>query len=74
MKTLHLSLLSLALLFTACSLDFVSSDPDGLWEKMKLSKNEVHFDHRGGTDTISVLNYSTWWFNSACDPFICKCT
>ena len=67
MKTLHLSLLSLALLFTACSLDIVSSDPEGLWEEMKLSKKEVHFDHKGGTDTISVKNYSRWWFSSACD-------
>ncbi len=67
MKPLHLSLLFLALLFTACSLNVTTSDPDGLWEKMKLSKKEVHFDHAGGTDTVSVLNYSTWWFSSACD-------
>ena len=67
MKPLHLGLLSLALIFTACSLDFVSSDPDGKWEEMKLSKKEVHFDLKGGTDTISVKNYKSWWISSACN-------
>ena len=38
---------------------------------MKLSKKEVHFDHTGGTDTISVKNYSSWWFSSACNE---ECT
>ena len=32
---------------------------------MKLSKKEIHFDHKGGTDTISVKNYSSWWISSA---------
>jgi len=67
MKQFHLSLLFLALLFTGCSFDFVSTTPDGLWDEMKLSKKEMHFGPKGGTDTISVKNYSSWWFSSACD-------
>ena len=67
MKKIHLGLLSLSLLFTACSLDLTSTEADGKWEEMKLSKKEVHFEHKGGTDTIFVKNYSTWWFASACD-------
>ncbi|MBR3670287.1 MAG: hypothetical protein IKN70_09825, partial [Fibrobacter sp.] len=69
MKRLLLSLLPLTLFLTACSidLDFVSEEPDGDWEGMKLSKKEVHFDHKGGTDTITVKNYSSWWFNTACN-------
>lgn len=69
MKRLLLSLLPLTLFFTACSidLDFVSEETDGKWDEMKLSKKEVHFDHKGGTDTITVKNYSSWWFNTACN-------
>ena len=65
MKKKHLGLLSLSLLFTACSLDLTSTEADGKWEEMKLSKKEIHFDHKGGTDTISVKNYSSWWISSA---------
>ena len=60
-------MLFLALCFTACSLDLTSTEVDGKWEEMKLSKKEVHFEHKGGTDTIFVKNYSRWWFASACD-------
>ena len=67
MKKLHLGLLSLTLFFTACSFDFVTSTPDGLWDEMKLSKKELHFGPEGGTDTVSVKNYNSWWFSSACD-------
>ena len=67
MKPLHLSLLFLALVFTACSFDFVSTTPDGLWDEMKLNKKEIHFGTKGGTDTIFVKNYDSWWFSSACD-------
>ncbi|WP_297947826.1 hypothetical protein [uncultured Fibrobacter sp.] len=67
MKKIHLGLLSLSLFFTACSLDLSSTEADGKWEEMKLSKKEVHFEHKGGTDTISVKNYSSWWFASACN-------
>ena len=65
MKKIHLGLLSLSLCFTACSLDLASTEADGKWEEMKLSKKEVHFEHMGGTDTITVKNYSSWWFSSA---------
>ena len=67
MKKIYCYLLFLALCFTACSLDLTSTEVDGKWEEMKLSKKEVHFEHKGGTDTIFVKNYSTWWFASACD-------
>lgn len=67
MKKFHLGLLSLSLCFTACSLDLSSTEADGKWDEMKLSKKEVHFDHKGGTDTITVKNYSSWWFNTACN-------
>lgn len=71
MKKLYCYLLFLSLCFTACSLDVAGSDPDGKWDEMKLSKKEVHFDHKGGTDTIFVKNYSRWWFSSACNE---ECT
>ena len=67
MKKIYCYLLFLALCFTACSLDLTSTEVDGKWEEMKLSKKEVHFEHKGGTDTIFVKNYSRWWFASACD-------
>ncbi len=65
MKKIYCYLLFLALCFTACSLDLSSTEADGKWEEMKLSKKEVHFEHTGGTDTISVKNYSSWWISSA---------
>lgn len=67
MKKIYCYLLFLALCFTACSLDLTSTEVDGKWEEMKLSKKEVHFEHKGGADTIFVKNYSRWWFASACD-------
>ncbi|MBR3669225.1 MAG: hypothetical protein IKN70_04355, partial [Fibrobacter sp.] len=67
MKKLYCYLLFLSLCFTACSLDLSSTEADGKWNEMKLSKKEVHFDHKGGTDTITVKNYSSWWFNTACN-------
>jgi hypothetical protein len=56
MKGLQLCLLSLALFFTACSvdLDFVSEEADGNWAEMNLNKKEVHFDLKGGLETIYV--------------------
>lgn len=71
MKKLYCYLLFLSLCFTACSLDLSSTEADGKWDEMKLSKKEVHFDHKGGTDTITVKNYSSWWFSSACNE---ECT
>lgn len=65
MKKIYCYLLFLALCFTACSLDLSSTEAEGKWEEMKLSKKEVHFEHTGGTDTISVKNYSSWWISSA---------
>ena len=65
MKKIYCYLLFLALCFTACSLDLSSTEADGKWEEMKLSKKEVHFEHTGGSDTISVKNYSSWWISSA---------
>ena len=69
MKGLQLCLLSLALFFTACSvdLDFVSEEADGNWAEMNLNKKEVHFDLKGGLETIYVKNYNSWWISSACN-------
>lgn len=69
MKGLQLSLLFLALFFTACSvnLDIAGDEPDGNWAEMNLSSKEVHFDHKGGLETVYVRNYNSWWISSACN-------
>jgi len=67
MKVLRGYLLPLALIFAACSLDVSSSEKDGDWPEMELSQAEISFGLTGGTDTVSVKNYTSWWFSYACN-------
>ena len=67
-KLIALSLIALSLTTTSC----VSED----WDPMKLSKKEFVFPAEGGTDSIKVKNYSSWWIEHAfvdknyyCDDF-----
>lgn len=45
----------------------VSCDPsryiDGAWEPIEMDKAEVHFTAEGGEETVTVLNYSSWWMH-----------
>jgi len=52
----------IALLATTISCTKESKDGD--WEQMKLSKNEIVIPAEGGTDSIKVKNYSSWWISS----------
>ena len=69
-KLIALSLIALSLTTTSC----VSEDGD--WDPMKLSKKEFVFPAEGGTDSIKVNNYSSWWIsyvfvnnNHYCDDY-----
>ena len=36
---------------------------DGAWDPIELDKNHVDFPQEGGQNTVSALNYTTWWIN-----------
>ena len=57
-KLIALSLIALSLTTTSCVYE------DGAWDPMKLSKKEFVFPAEGGTDSIKVKNYSSWWISS----------
>jgi hypothetical protein len=38
--------------------------PAGLWPPIELDKNEIHFPAEGGVETITALNYESWWINN----------
>lgn len=59
-KLIALSLIALSVTTTSC----VCKTDDGDWDPMKLSKNEIVFPAEGGTDSIKVTNYSSWWISS----------
>ncbi len=35
------------------------------WDPIELDKQELTFSSKGGVQTISALNYPTWWINGA---------
>ena len=35
------------------------------WDPIELDKQELTFSSNGGEQTISALNYPTWWINGA---------
>ncbi len=59
-KLIALSLIALSVTTTSC----VCKTDDGDWDPMKLSKKEFVFPAEGGTDSIKVTNYSSWWISS----------
>lgn len=39
----------------------------GRWDPIALDKEEVHFPKEGGEETVTVLNYPSWWINFGYD-------
>lgn len=40
---------------------------DGAWDPMELDKAHINFPPEGGQNTVSVLNYPTWWIYGGYD-------
>lgn len=40
---------------------------DGAWDPMELDKTHVNFPSEGGQNTVSVLNYNSWWIAGGYD-------
>ncbi|MBR3568386.1 MAG: BACON domain-containing protein [Salinivirgaceae bacterium] len=59
-KKIAISLIALFATAISCT----KESKDGDWDPMKLSKNEIVFPAEGGTDSIKVKNYSSWWISS----------
>jgi len=59
-KVIAISLIALFATAISCT----KESKDGDWDSMKLSKNEFVFSAEGGTDSIKVTNYSSWWISS----------
>lgn len=59
-KVIAISLIALFATAISCT----KESKDGDWDPMKLSKNEFVFPAEGGTDSIKVTNYSSWWISS----------
>ena len=60
-KVIAISLIALFATAISCT----KESKDGDWDPMKLSKNEFVFPAEGGTDSIKVTNYSSWWIEHA---------
>ena len=58
-KKIAISLIALFATAISCT------SKDGDWDPMKLSKKEFVFPAEGGTDSIKVKNYSSWWIDYA---------
>ena len=71
-KKIAISLIALFATAISCT----KESKDGDWDPMKLSKKEFVFPAEGGTDSIKVKNYNSWWISSVfvnnihyCDDF-----
>lgn len=42
---------------------------DGDWDPIKMDKSEVHFTSNGGEETVTSLNYGSWWINGGYEDF-----
>ena len=59
MKRIIFVLVSVVAIFTSCQ-EIVL---DGAWDPIEVDKKHVNCPPEGGQNTVSTLNYSSWWIS-----------
>lgn len=55
-------------LMTSLVLASCEEKADGDWPPIKVNKEKLYFPKEGGEETISSLNYKSWWFSARYNP------
>ena len=54
-------LFAAAMIMVVCSCEELQKD--GAWDPVELDKSNIEFSSEGGEETVTALNYSSWWIN-----------
>ena len=54
------SLFAIAII-AVCSCDELQKD--GAWDPIELDKDNLEFSSQGGQETVTALNYTSWWIS-----------
>ena len=54
------SLFAIAII-AVCSCEELQKD--GAWDPIELDKNNLEFSSQGGQETVTALNYTSWWIS-----------
>ena len=65
MKQLFQTILFAAAVMAACSCEELQKD--GAWDPVELDKSNIEFPAEGGQETVTALNYTSWWINGLYD-------
>ena len=61
MKRFFQTILFAAAIMVACSCEELQKD--GAWNPVELDKSNIEFPAEGGQETVTALNYTSWWIN-----------
>jgi len=54
-------LFAAAMIMVVCSCEELQKI--GAWDPVELDKNNIEFSSEGGEETVTALNYPSWWIN-----------
>ena len=61
MKRFFQTILFATAIMVACSCEELQKD--GAWDPVELDKSNIEFTAEGGQETVTALNYTSWWIN-----------
>ena len=61
MKRFFQTILFAIAIMVACSCEELQKD--GAWDPVELDKSNIEFTAEGGQETVTALNYTSWWIN-----------
>ena len=65
MKRFFQTILFATAIMVACSCEELQKD--GAWDPVELDKSNIEFPAEGGQETVTALNYTSWWINGLYD-------
>ena len=68
MKRFFQTILFATAIMVACSCEELQKD--GAWDPVELDKSNIEFTAEGGQETVTALNYTSWWINGGYESAI----
>ena len=68
MKRFFQTILFATAIMVACSCEELQKD--GAWDPVELDKSNIEFPAEGGQETVTALNYTSWWINGGYESAI----
>ena len=65
-KFFTLLALIISVVITSCESNEV---PDGKWKPIKVDKQQLNFLSVGGEQTVTAVNYNSWWIGGGYEDF-----